>query len=144
MAAVFVSGSTDIFQNNSGGASGLITIPAVDGLVKGITVYDSVSVQMGETLQFFLTFDDVTKFIHFGQAIGSVQAQGTMYSDCNGQIPSASQFSGAYNSLKGSAVSISIGGTTVKAVLNSAQLTVVNEQDIMAHFSFNFSIVQNS
>jgi len=142
-AALITSGGKDIFQNGTGGGSGLVSISGIDSMVQGITIYDSVSVQMGETMQFFLTFDDATKFIHFGQAIGSVQVQGTAYCSSRGDMPGAGKFGGVYKGLVGKATKISVGGATVRAVITSAQLSIVSEMDIMGHFTFTFAVIHN-
>jgi len=133
----------DVFKSGGGGAAGLIRIPGVDSLVGAglLAVYDSVSVQLTETTQFFLTCDDIVKFTHFGMGVGTVIAEGTMYSTCNGNLPAASRFSRAVSSMRGKPMSAMVGGTTVTVVLNSAQLTIVGEPDTMGHFVFNLAVI---
>lgn len=142
-ASMINASGGDLFKSGGGGASGLIRIPAVDSLVGAgtLAIYDSVSIQLNETTQFFLTCDDIVKFTHFGMGVGTVIAEGTMYCTCSGSIPSAAKFEGAVRSLRGKPITAMVGGTTVTAVLNSAQLTIVGDPDTMAHFVFNLAVI---
>ena len=93
MGAVFVSlKGGDIFKNTPG--SHLIKVPKIDNILgkSGLALYTQVSVQLAETLQYFLTFDDVIKFIHFGKGLGNITAEGILFSDCSGTIPGLPQF----------------------------------------------------
>lgn len=141
-ASMISSTGGDLFKSGGGGAAGLISIPGVDALGFGIlSVYDSVSIQLNETTQFFLTCDDIIKFTHFGMGVGTVIAEGTMYSTCDGSIPAAALFSRAVSSMRGNPQAAMVGGTVVTVVLNSAQLTIVAEPDTMGHFVFNLAVI---
>jgi len=143
-ASLVTATSGDIFNSSAGAASGMVSIPGVDGIVSGgLAVYDSVSMQIGDTIQYFLTFDDAIKFIFFGKGVGSVTAEGTMYCTCNGSIPALSQWAGAVGKTRGKAVSISVGGAVVQGILTSAQVNVMSEPDTMAKFIFNFAVVDH-
>ena len=143
-ASLITSASGDIFNSSAGGASAMVSIPGVDGIVNGgLAVYDSVSMQIGDTIQYFLTFDDAIKFIFFGKGVGSATAEGTMYCTCDGSIPALSKWASAVGAVRGKAVSISVGGAVVQGVLTSAQVNVMSEPDTMAKFIFTFAIVDH-
>jgi hypothetical protein len=144
MPASFVSGGGGIF-GRGGGAQGLVAIPAVDNIVGrgNIAVYDSVSVQINDTIQFFLTFDDVVKYVFFGKGIGSVVAEGTMYSKCGGGIPGLNACAAAVGTLRGQRALVSLGGFAVKAIFTSAQVSVISEPDIMGRFVFNMAAIDH-
>lgn len=144
-ASMYSTTKKDIFVSGGGGAAGLVKIPEVDKIVgaKGLAVYDSVGLQLPETVQYFLTFDDVTKFIHFGKGVGSVQVEGTMYSDCNSSLPGAQLFAGAVTKLRGRQQEVIVGGVPVTAILVNSQITVMAEPDTMAKFVFSFSVVNH-
>lgn len=145
MAATFYSlTSGDIFSSG-GGATHLISIPSVDSIVTptGIAIYDNVTIQVGETIQYFLTFDDVIKYIHFGKGVGSVTAEGTMYSDCIGNLPGLSRFTSAVSALRGQTTTISLGGAGFTVVMTQASISITGEPLTSAKFNFTFSIVNH-
>ena len=145
-ASMYTTTKKDLFRSGGGGAQGLVNIPSVDNIIgaKGLAVYDSVGLQLPETIQYFLTFDDVTKFIHFGKGVGTVQVEGTMYCDCDSKIPGTAQFKAAVSALRGKEKNMTVGGVTVTAVLTNSAITVLSEPDTMAHFSFTFSVVNHN
>lgn len=145
MPATFYTLSTgDIFRNG-GGASHLVSIPTVESIVssRGLAVYNSISLQLGETIQYFLTFDDVIKYIHFGKGVGAFTVEGTMYCDCDGNLPGISRFTGAFSALRGKSVNVILGGATFTCILTQAQLAITGDPDTMAQFSFSFSVVNH-
>jgi len=146
MAATFFNlNKNDVFKSG-GSADHLIKVPKVDDLISqsGLAIYTEVGVQIGETLQYFLTFDDVIKFIHFGKGLGTVTASGIMFSDCDGDIPGLRRFSSAISGLRGKEQKINIGNMTLTGILTGAQVSIVSEPDTMAQFSFNFAIVNHT
>jgi hypothetical protein len=144
MPASYIDAGGGMF-GKGGGAQGMVSIPAVDSIVGGgnLAVYDSVSIQINDTIQFFLTFDDVVKYVFFGKGIGSVVAEGTMYSTCGGGIPALRACASAVGSLRGAKVSVSIGGFAVSAIFTSAQVSVISEPDVMGKFVFNLAAIDH-
>ena len=145
MPATFFRLSQDDIFKSGGSADHLVVIPQVDNIIGpgGLAVYDNVSVQLGETIQYFLTFDDIIKFIHFGKGVGAVTVEGTMYSDCDGVVPGVSGFSAAIAAIRGKPQYLTVGSVVVTAILTNAQLTVTSQPDTMAHFVFNFAVVDH-
>ena len=144
-ASLITSASGDIFNASAGGGSAMISIPGVDGIVSGggLAVYDAVSMQIQDTVQYFLTFDDAIKFIFFGKGVGSVTAEGTMYCTCDGAIPALSKWAAAVGSVRGKPTTATIGGAAATVILTSAQVTVMSEPDTMAKFVFTFAVVDH-
>lgn len=143
MSAVYLKLSKSDLFHSGGSADGLINIPAVNDIIgaAGLAIYNSVGMHLGETIQYFLTFDDVIKYIHFGKALGTIQVEGTMYANCSGNLPGLSKFEKAFATLRGRWAKIVIGGIVVAGVMNNASVTIVNDSDTMAHFTFSFSII---
>lgn len=141
-ATLVTLGGGDLFKSG-GGADSLVNIPAVNSIIGpgGLAVYDSVSAQVGETIQFFITFDDVIKFIHFGKGLGNVTAQGTLFCDCSGDLPGKGGVVGAIKSLRGKQQTLSVGGLQCTGVLTSASLTITGGDDTMGTFNFQFAVV---
>jgi hypothetical protein len=145
-AAFFSLGEDDIFKQSIGYGDSLLSIPEVDKIVQqdGLAVYDSVSLRLGETIQYFLSFDDVIKFIHFGKGVGSLVVEGTLYGDCFGDIPGLIKFRSAVAALRGKEQPIDIGGIVVVGIMTDNQVTIVGDPDTMAKFNFTFSIVDHT
>lgn len=146
MSAVLVAhGGKDMFKTG-GSASHMLHIPAVQSIVSsqgGIAMYNTVSVKLSETIQYFLTFDDVIKVIHFGKAVGALNVEGTLFSDCSGNIPGLKNFTAAFYALRGKVVPAVIGSFALKVIMTDAQVTVIGHPDTLADFSFQFSIVNH-
>lgn len=134
---------SDLYK--SGGNGSEIEIPSVDDIIEpdAIAMYDSVSTQLGETCQFFLAFDDVIKFIHFGKALGNIQVEGTMYCDCKYSIPAFRKYKDAFTALRGKPIDISVYGIVMKAVMVNSSVTVIGDPDMIAKFSFQFAVVNH-
>ena len=144
MPAFYFKNDQELFGH--GGGAQLVKIPAVDNIVgaSGLAVYSNVSFQINETLQYFLAFDDVIKFIHFGKGVGNVTAEGIMYCDCSGDLPGLSKATAAIGTLRGKAVQLTLGGYTVTGILTSATIAAMADQDTFGQFSFSFAIVNHS
>ena len=145
MAAIFMNTTkNDLFH--SGGTANPIYIPKVEELVDNnsmLALYTQVSTQLNETIQYFLTFDDVIKVIHFGKGLGTITAEGIMYSDCDGEIPGFDTFKKAVSDLRGEVVEAVIGPMTLTVIMTSVQVTLVPDPTTMAHFTYSFSIVNH-
>lgn len=142
-AFYFKSNGDEIFRQ--GGGAQIVTIPSVDNIVGegGLAVYSSVSFQVNETIQYFLAFDDIIKFIHFGKGVGSVTAEGVLYCDCTGDLPGLSRATAAISALRGHPFKLGIGSYFVTGVLTSATITALADQDTFGQFSFSFAIVNH-
>jgi hypothetical protein len=144
-AAFFSLGANDVFKQNIGNGQALVTIPEVDKIVErdGLAIYNNVSLQLSETIQYFLSFDDVIKFIHFGKGVGALVVDGTLFGDCYGNIPGLNKFRAAVTELRGEEQIVTIGGMVVTAIMTQAQVSLVGDPDTMAQFNFTFSIVDH-
>ena len=144
-AAFFSLTRNDVFKQGVGGAQSLISVPNVDDIVQqeGLAIYNSVSLQLGETIQYFLTFDDVIKFIHFGKGVGTLTVEGLILMGCNGQMPGLKKIKSAISALRGKPQKIDVGGIVAAAVMTSVQINLTSEPDTMAQFVFTFSVVNH-
>jgi hypothetical protein len=144
-AAFFNLQNRDVFTNG-GGASHLLKIEAIEALVsrEGLSIYNSITVQMADTIQYFLTFDDVIKYIHFGKGLGTMVVEGMMFCNTDGTVPGIAKFSAAVNKLRGTPIKFGLGPDTVlTVVMTNAQISIVAEPDTMGQFSFHFAIVNS-
>jgi hypothetical protein len=147
MAAILVNvGGKDVFKREAGDASHLIKIPKVDDVISqaGLAIYTDVTLQLGETIQYFLTFDDVIKFIHFGKGVGNVVANGILFSDCKSNIVGLPKILSAIRGLRGQETQVLIGSETFTSILSSASINITGEPDTMANFQVVFSVVNHN
>jgi len=144
MPATFLKLVKQDIYRSAGVPSGLV-IPKVDEVVKPdvIAMYDSVGTQLGEVCQFFLAFDDVIKFIHFGKALGNIQIEGTMYANCDYGIPAFPKYKDAFSALRGIPQTIQVYDVVMEAVMTSSSVTVIGDPDTLAKFSFQFAVIDH-
>ena len=145
MSAVLITTQAGDLFKQGGGSDHLIKIEEVDNIIgkEGLAIYDSVSVRLLETIQYFLTFDDVIKTIHFGKGVGSVVAEGTLFSTCSGDLPGMSKLKEAFKNMRGKVTSATIGGLAFKVMVTEVQLTITGDPDTLGHFVFNLSILDH-
>jgi hypothetical protein len=148
MSASFITLSDkDLFKSGSGAASHMIKIPEVDNVVDisggGLALYDSVALHSGETIQYFLTFDDVIKYIHFGKALGTIIVEGTMFSNCKGELPGLKLFHQAISKLRGVQQEIVLGEKTFTVVMSNSNVNIQGDPLTHAKFTFNFSVIDH-
>jgi phosphotransferase system IIA component len=146
MPATFITLSKqDIFQSG-GAADAFIDIPGVRNIISkdSLAVYNTISVQLGETIQYFLTFDDVIKYIHFGKGLGTLTVEGMLFSDCDANIPGLKKYKQAFSLLRGEQIDITILPMVLTCVMTGSQFTILSEPDTMAQFAFSFSIVNHT
>jgi hypothetical protein len=155
MAGVYIKMQNDDMFKSGGNADHLVKIEKVDEIVKsnrsqanadatqGAAVYNSVTMQLGETLQFFLTFDDVIKYIHFGKALGSVTVEGTIFPNCQLDLPRIDKLKTAFTELRGKQMKVNIGSIVLTCVMTTMQFTVVPEPNTMGDFTFNFAVIDH-
>jgi hypothetical protein len=147
MAAILVNvDGNDIFKRKAGNASHLIKVPSVDDVIgkSGLAIYTDVTLQLGETIQYFLTFDDVIKFIHFGKGVGNVVANGILFSNCDSDIVGLPKLLQAIRALRGQETKILIGSETFTSILTNASINITGEPDTMANFQVVFSVVNHN
>jgi len=147
MAAAFIAlQQNDVFYSG-GNVSHLIRIPALESLLdpSALALYSDASVQLGETLQYFLTFDDVTKFIHFGKGVGAFIINGFLFGDCDSNIPGLNTFfDESVRALRGEKLEVMIGSFVCTVVMTNASVNLMSEPDTMAQFQLVFSIIHHT
>lgn len=144
-AAMITLSQGDIFKS---GGNQQVRIPAVDSIVgkNAIAIFTNITLALSETVQYFLTFDDVIKFIHFGKGVGSFTVEGTMYCDCGGSLPGLTYYFNAISSLRGKPITVSLlgGSPAIVAVLVDTSVRVTGDPDTIGDFTLHFSIVNHN
>lgn len=144
-AAYFALQRGDMFKN-AGNAQHLVKIPEIDAVMGAgaLALYTSVSLRLGETIQYFLTFDDVIKFIHFGKGVGTLSVEGLLLCDIDGDLPGIHKYYKAIGKLRGESVTATVGPVTMTVVMTDVQNTIMSDPDTMSQFTVNFSVVNHN
>lgn len=139
-------GGKDLFQTG-GSADHIITVPALNAIANsqdGLIIFNTVSAKLSETIQYFLTFDDVIKVIHFGKAVGALSVEGTAFCNKQGDIPGINRLVSAFYSLRGKVLPAALKGIGLQVIMTDAQINIVGHPDTLADFSFQFSVVDHT
>lgn len=145
MAAIFYSYSDngDVFKQQIG-----IPPVRVDFLENfqskdSMALITEVSVQTTETIQFFITFDDIIKYFHFGAGLGTINIAGVIFMDCDGNMPGISSLYDIISGIRGLPVVISMGGKGFTGVVTNTTVNVVAEPTTMANFNLNIAMTEH-
>jgi len=147
MAAIFYTSSdNDIFRGNIPFKSP-INISIMSNFLgnsENVSIITELSIQTSETLQYFLTFDDVIHYLFFGKGVGNINIAGILFSDCSGSLPGLGGFYNSIGSMRGNPTTVSIGNVVFKGIISSANVTVLSEPDTMAQFQIQLAMIDHS
>ena len=147
------------FLNNFSGGSGTLIV-------------NEVFFQHKDTIQYFLTFDDLITYFYFGKGLGSMTIAGSIIADCNGNWNMLNNFMSYLGSLRGQQIgniynntgstlsnllsnqssnfnntgSLIVGGVAFIGVLSSFSVKSSAEPNALnvVDFSLNLDIVDSS
>lgn len=152
MAAIFYN----LSQNNAVFKAGFpVVSPVMISFFKDnafqdmMAIITNVSLQNNETLQFFLSFDDLISYMYFGKGLGMATINGMLFSDCDGALPgldnkeSTSLFD-TISSIRGKPVVISYGHVSFTGILVSYNINTLAEPDVMADFQLNIQLIDST
>lgn len=146
MAAIFYSPTfgRDVFRDGIQ-ANTSVRVPFLNSLVgsSGFSIITDVSIQNSDTVQFFLTFDDLISYFYFGKGLGAITINGIMFTDCNGNVPGADVFYGQISRFRGVPVDISFGSAVFTGIISS--FTTNSESEFQTtSFSIALTIIDHS
>lgn len=145
MAAIFYNYKAgDIF--NTPVTTVPISIDFFDNIIgeNGMAIYTDIGIQTNQTVQIFLTFDDVINFFHFGKGVGTISISGLLFADCNGSMPGITGLYNAVSAAKGSRCTVSLGSEFFIGTLMSTNASIVSDPDMMIQFSISLAMIDNS
>lgn len=148
MAAVFVdiSPGRSLFKGDVSVVSA-VGIDFMNGFVGPDTmaIITSVSTNNTETIQYFLSFDDVINYFYFGKGLGSLTISGLIFSDCYGRMGGVdSLYFDAIGKARGKVVSVSIGRAVFRCVIQNFTTEVQVQDTYLTAFSINLSIIDHN
>jgi hypothetical protein len=146
MSSILVTSTKTDLYKSGGTADHLINISGINDIIgsAGLTIYNSISGKINETIQYFLTYDDVIKVVWFGKGVGSIVVDGTMFSDCDGDLPGISKFHKAISDLRGTVSSATIGSLQFDVMITDATVTVVGHPDTLADFQVTLAVLNHN
>lgn len=145
MAAVFYSPSEgrSIFKGNFQAFTS-ISIPKFNDLVgvNAMSIITDVSIENNETIQYFLTFDDVVHYFYFGKGLGNITIRGMMFMNCAGNTPGFNKFYNIIGNNRGRQIDISIAGVPAfKAVITNFGHSTTSDPVPVTEFQISLAIV---
>jgi hypothetical protein len=155
MAAVYYYLPTNSLVNRSGtpgAAASLfgkgfpvntsIRIPFLNNLTSqnGFAIVTEVGMQNKETIQYFLTFDDVISYFHFGKGLGSITISGILFSDCSNNFTGVDIFNQTIANLRGTTQSITFGSRHFWCVLSAFTVRASAEEGMQNTMEFNLQM----
>ena len=119
-----------------------IRIPFLNDLVSagGLAIVTEVGMQNKETMQYFLTFDDVINYFHFGKGLGSFSISGLMFSDCSNNFIGVDTFNQTIANLRGSTQVITFGSRHFWCVMSSFTIRASAEEGMQNAMEFNLQM----
>lgn len=146
MAAIFVSTEKGSLFQTGFTSTPVVSVDTIDSAITSgsYAIYTDIQVQTSETVQYFLTFDDVIKYIHFGKGVGAVTVNGILFADCSETIAGLANFWKTAGSQRGKVVRVSMAGLSAKAVLTNIAVNVVGEPTTMAQFSLQLAMIDHN
>jgi len=149
MAVLFYTygdSSKDIFRQGLSSGAVPAKMDLFSDLVskENLLIITSVSIVTAETNQFFMTFDDMIHFYHFGKGVGQIAIAGMIFGDCDGSFPGAKAFYDAVMEARGTEQICSAGGNTFTGVLTDSTVEYLSDPITYVQFSANFAMTDNS
>lgn len=147
MAAIFYKpspGRSTIFRGGMQ-INTAVKLPFLDGLVgnNGFSVVNEVTIQNKDTIQYFLTFDDLISYFYFGKGLGSININGTMFSNCDGYFPGLASFNNIIGSVRGSKQNVSFGNAVFVGVVSSFTVRADGENNLV-EFNIQMDVIDHS
>ena len=119
-----------------------IKIPFITPLISegGFAVVNEVDIQNRDTVQYFLTFDDVVSYFYFGKGLGSLTIQGTLFSDCENNFNGIPDLIAAISTVRGKETKIYFGSITFTCVLSAFTIRASAEEGLSNTMDFNLQL----
>ena len=110
-----------------------------------LCVVTDLGIQNSETIQFFLTFDDMINWFYFGKGMGSMTIRGLLLTSDGGTPPGLLLLlSEGMSQLRGQQVSVSVGNATFVGVMSNFSLNLTQDPAPMVEFQINLNIVHHT
>jgi len=120
-----------------------VKIPFLDNLLTpgNLAIITELSMQNSETVQFFMTFDDVISWFYFGKGLGQMSIRGLLLTNEGGTPGLPILLRDVMKSTRGKSVQVSIGNTVFRSVMTSFTLNMTQDPSPVVEFTLGLNIV---
>jgi hypothetical protein len=144
-----------IFYKNKGGMNVLpynqaTTLPIEMNLLDAleaenlVSIITDIQINLRDTNQFFMSFDDKIHHYHFGKGLGSIAVQGLILPNCDGELPGVDRLFQNIGLMRGTDHELSIANTTFTVVFVDSTITYSGDPMTNAVFQINFAVIDHS
>ncbi len=106
-------------------------------------IITDVSIVNNDTVQYFLTFDDVISYFYFGKGLGTISIGGLILTDCENYQPGIDVFYNSISEVRGKPVTVSFGAYTFTGVISSFEANAESEFQ-STNFRVTLAIIDHS
>lgn len=109
------------------------------------TIITQVGVQLNDTLQFFLTFDDFISYYYFGKGLGNLTVEGLILQNCDFELVGLDHILEQVQLHRGKKIKFAWGEKfSFWGVLTSISFNKVSEPETMISFQAQFALIDNT
>lgn len=136
---------SDVFHGNQVVHHGIV-IPFLEDLINSnsMLIVNEVTIQNRDTVQYFLTFNDVVSWFYFGKGLGSLSISGLLLSKCDGdgagQFPGIQDLYNRIGTIRGKAQTIYFGGFSFTCVLSNYTFRANADEASVNMIDFNLQM----
>jgi hypothetical protein len=107
---------------------------------------NEVNLHHNDTIQYFLTFDDLIDYFYFGKGLGVMTINGMVFSNCYGEWTSINLLLQRLGSIRGSTQALQFGGVSFSGVLSAFSLRASAESanTHAVDFTLQMDLIANS
>ena len=144
MAAIYyyADGNRELFK---GGINVLtaVKIPFLEKLLTpaNLAIVSELSIRNSETIQFFMTFDDVISWFYFGKGMGQMSIRGLLLTNAGGTPGLPVLLQDVMRNARGNAVQVSLGTAVFRCVMTSFDLSMTQDPSPVVEFTLGLNIV---
>ena len=109
-----------------------------------LCVITDLGVQTSETVQFFMTFDDLISWFYFGKGLGALTVRGLLFTCTSGTPGLPILLNQVMRKARGKAVRVSVGSAVFSCVLTNMNLSLTQDPSPTVEFTLSLSIVEHN
>jgi hypothetical protein len=109
-----------------------------------LSIITDVSIDNSETVQYFLTFDDVINYFYFGKGLGTITINGMLFSDCDGNVPGVNAFYEIISNKRGQPMTVSLGAYGFTGIISNYRTAVAADPTMLIEFQLTLTIISHT
>jgi hypothetical protein len=100
-------------------------------------------IQNRDTIQYFLTFDDLITYFYFGKGLGAMSISGIMFSNENNEFLGIAKLNNIISQNRGKSIEISFGNVLLVGVLSSSTFRVSGDLNTV-EFELHLDLIDHT